>query len=367
MKNKLDTLIIFGCILTLVIFLLPITTTNAQGLAPTLEYTLLEPLPCVDNGASGAKCEDGLIKKVNLANYLSVMFKIAIGLAGVFAVFMIVVGGFQYATTDALSGKKEGKEKITRAIEGLLLALVSYFILYTIDPRFVEFRTDLERLNIAEDRRGTFINEELGIIAQAKREEIQKYDAEAAEYRIKASQATTEEEAVDFLIKANELEKKSIHTWAEAVGYQSTQFALDTINKTELAGVRLASAGLGQQLKAVDKEFIATHRTKVANNYDKAINELRVKGDLEGAQKYVDAKKYALFTIDGEMFTKEALLIAEDLDHVSKEERIKRTLTVLKQGDVQFKKEVNDPEFLKKYQEESAVRIKKIEDALKKN
>ena len=45
-----------------------------------------------------------------------------------------MVGAIQYMTTDAISGKEEGKERITKALLGLLLAVGAWLILSTINP-----------------------------------------------------------------------------------------------------------------------------------------------------------------------------------------------------------------------------------------
>ncbi len=104
------------------------------------EYCLLEPL--VVGGVSKPS--------VNIATYLKEMFKIGIGLAGVFAVFMIIWGGFQYMSTDAVRGKSEGKEKIEGALWGLGLALGSFLILNTINPQLLEFSGGLEPIKTEE-------------------------------------------------------------------------------------------------------------------------------------------------------------------------------------------------------------------------
>ena len=70
----------------------------------------------------------------DLGNYLQKVFAIGIGVAAGLAVIMIVVGGIEYMSTDAIGGKEEGKERITSALWGLLLALASWLILNTINP-----------------------------------------------------------------------------------------------------------------------------------------------------------------------------------------------------------------------------------------
>ena len=60
-----------------------------------------------------------------------------IALAVVLAVFMITVGGFEYMLSGAADTKSDAKKKIEDAVWGLLLALVAYLLLYTIDPNLV--------------------------------------------------------------------------------------------------------------------------------------------------------------------------------------------------------------------------------------
>lgn len=52
---------------------------------------------------------------------------------------MIIWGGVLYMTTDSWMGKDEGKTKILSALEGLGIALISWLILYTINPALVDF------------------------------------------------------------------------------------------------------------------------------------------------------------------------------------------------------------------------------------
>lgn len=105
---------------SVIIFILVVgfNVTNAQ------EYVPLAPLPGISAGQG-----------LSLSNYLDAIFKIGIGLAGVFAVLMIVIGGIQYIGGAANpSARTEAKSKITNAILGLLLALGAWLILYVINP-----------------------------------------------------------------------------------------------------------------------------------------------------------------------------------------------------------------------------------------
>jgi cell wall-associated NlpC family hydrolase len=121
--------------------------TTGQG------YILLAPLPCVVGTTPGcAKDKNGkpvlatfnATDASNLGKYLNLMITIFIGICAVLAVIMIVVGGVEYMTSELISSKEHGKERIQGAIFGLLLALGAYLILFTINPDILN--TDLNSL-----------------------------------------------------------------------------------------------------------------------------------------------------------------------------------------------------------------------------
>lgn len=90
-------------------------------------YAVLESIPGINAGSSPS-----------LSTYLGAIFKIGIGLAGVLAVLMIVIGGIQYIGSGmSPSGKTDARDRITNAVLGLLLALLSWIILNTINPNLV--------------------------------------------------------------------------------------------------------------------------------------------------------------------------------------------------------------------------------------
>ncbi|OHA15467.1 MAG: hypothetical protein A3G52_00625 [Candidatus Taylorbacteria bacterium RIFCSPLOWO2_12_FULL_43_20] len=78
-------------------------------------------------------------QNIDLSGFLVGMFKLLIAVSGLLAMIMIIWGGVLYMSTDAISGKSEGKEKITNAVIGLVLALGSWLIIYTINPKILEF------------------------------------------------------------------------------------------------------------------------------------------------------------------------------------------------------------------------------------
>lgn len=90
-------------------------------------YAILESIPGIAAGSAPP-----------LSTYLRAVFLTGIGLAGVLAVLMIIIGGIQYIGSGmSPSVKSDAKDRITNAVLGLLLALLSWIILNTIDPNLV--------------------------------------------------------------------------------------------------------------------------------------------------------------------------------------------------------------------------------------
>lgn len=99
-----------------------------SGFVPN-SVELLAPLPGLEN----------INENINISQYLRVLFRVTIGLTIFLAIIFLVLGGIEYATTDAFSGKEAGREKMTNAVLGLLLALSAYVILNTINPKLIDF------------------------------------------------------------------------------------------------------------------------------------------------------------------------------------------------------------------------------------
>ena len=116
------------------VFAIFILFTSQTSLFAQTGYELLAPLPGVEMDAEG---------KTTPSPYIRGIFALLIGIAGVLAVIMLIVGGIKYMSTDAFSGKSEAKNTIQNAIGGLLLALGAWIILYTINPGLVNFNLSL--------------------------------------------------------------------------------------------------------------------------------------------------------------------------------------------------------------------------------
>lgn len=107
-------------------------------LSAQTEYTVLAPLPGTYKGGN----------KTDIKTYVEGMFKLLIALSAVFAVFMIVIGGFQYMTTDAIGGKQEGRDRIENSIKGLILVIGAWLILVQIDDRLLTINLDIKAANV---------------------------------------------------------------------------------------------------------------------------------------------------------------------------------------------------------------------------
>ncbi|MDR3519778.1 MAG: L,D-transpeptidase family protein [Candidatus Pacebacteria bacterium] len=108
-------------------------------------YNLLAPLPQVgplfDANTNTAQPN-------SLGRYLNPMITVFIGICGVLAVIMILMGGIEYMTSELVSSKEAGKERIRNALFGLILALGAWTILHTINPDILNSDPSIPNANI---------------------------------------------------------------------------------------------------------------------------------------------------------------------------------------------------------------------------
>lgn len=104
-------------------------TTSGSPAVGSYNYTLLEKIPGIDS------------QNLNLAAYLSAIYKLAIWIVGLCALFMFLVGAFMYMLSAANTSKMGSAKSIMQdALIGLVLALASYLILYVINPDLVNLK-----------------------------------------------------------------------------------------------------------------------------------------------------------------------------------------------------------------------------------
>ena len=124
MKNVLFfSLIVAGLFVTTNVF--ATISSNAFG------------LPCI-----GTNCPSVTNDNVAIQGYLVRLYSFGLGISGILAVGMIIVGAIYRSISGGSPDKiSEGNDMIKSAIWGLLLLFGSYLILQTINPVLVDLRT----------------------------------------------------------------------------------------------------------------------------------------------------------------------------------------------------------------------------------
>jgi hypothetical protein len=133
MNTRSITKIALASFSTSIVLFLCVVPLLSRGADPEGIYTPLAPLPQTTY-ASG---------KTDIAKYVTGGFTFFIALAGVLAVVRIVWGGIEYMTSDVVSSKSAARETIQNAIYGLILAIVSWLILNTIDTKLTNFNLNI--------------------------------------------------------------------------------------------------------------------------------------------------------------------------------------------------------------------------------
>ena len=96
---------------------------------------------------------DPTIRFCNIGDLITFIIELAIALAAVILVVKLVIEGYKYMTSDVPFLKSDAKTKITESIIGILLALTSFILLNTINPKLVSNEIVLEKavLTIVEE------------------------------------------------------------------------------------------------------------------------------------------------------------------------------------------------------------------------
>ncbi len=244
------------------LLLIPLTIKTADARNDT--YTLLEPLPCIDGTESekSASCaKNNTVTDMPLEDYIGYVFKFAIALAAFLAVIMIIWGGFEYMTTEAITGKSDARKRIQDALTGLLMVLASYLILRTIDPRLVEINTSIPKIVIKTDDVSNFLGALDQSLAEIANDERAKINA-------------LEDKIVANNYKIEELEKKGLNLTSEEFIELENLKQKNADHKKEQAIVLTGGTAANQMRLIVNYVDNATAKAsidKMNNIYDKAI------------------------------------------------------------------------------------------------
>jgi len=76
-----------------------------------------------------------------IGEYISAIYKYATGIVGILAAVVLMVGGVMWITAAGNQTRVgEAKAWITAALTGLVIAMASFMILYTVNPELTKFR-----------------------------------------------------------------------------------------------------------------------------------------------------------------------------------------------------------------------------------
>lgn len=248
-------------------------------------YTLLEPLPVIPGVGGGTS--------MDLNTYIGYIFKFSIAIAAFLAVIMIIWGGFEIMTSEAIPVKMEGKERIKNAIIGLIMVLASYLILNTIDPRLVQINTKIDPIKIDTAEVTNFQEklskdlENLSKESQNKINEINlknvELEKEKADVIGKIERGEMTEEEADTQIKQinQEIKENKANIIKESTTGQTSKMFTETMNNPD---------AIYLTYKNTQSSIDALTSAKV--------KELTALGDLEGAQKLQYQQKFFVEQLD---------------------------------------------------------------------
>lgn len=102
---------------------------------PDTRITLEKPFVEGDDKISTDRGAIGIMEE-----YVSKIFLFGAGFVSIFAVIWILIGGYEIMFRGSFAGSiEEGKQKITQALLGIVLLLLSALILNTVNPGFFSF------------------------------------------------------------------------------------------------------------------------------------------------------------------------------------------------------------------------------------
>lgn len=148
--------VIYPIIFFVLLFILLIPATQAQD-TPTMPETVVTAKkggiffnPQVSIG-NITRCEDGdesdpncgmVIGPDSIGKLIQNIYNYSIGIVGILSVAVMIFGGLLYITAAGNAGKMDNaKAWIGAAITGLVLALFSYTVMYTVNPNTLTFRS----------------------------------------------------------------------------------------------------------------------------------------------------------------------------------------------------------------------------------
>jgi len=97
---------------------------------------------------------EGVSQEADLGTYISDLYNFSIAIGAALAVLMLVIAGFQYASTDNFGNKTAGRDRMTGALLGLGLLLTSFLLLSTINSDLIDTAVNIETAESELDLEG---------------------------------------------------------------------------------------------------------------------------------------------------------------------------------------------------------------------
>ena len=142
-------------------------------------YQFLEALPTSEGDLTSVNTA-ATGKKGGLGDFISFVFEIGVGIAGIVGVIMLTVYGFQYAANDKNIATFEAlKDRITKIILGLLLLLSIFIILRTINPDLLILEPEINEAKLKIESIQTISNTDYEKITGNKVLSPTEYDSMA--------------------------------------------------------------------------------------------------------------------------------------------------------------------------------------------
>lgn len=129
------------CVMSL-FFLTGVALAQLDPAFTEIKPNIVIPIPTLTPFTPIAQPDaSGIISVRYLGEYIEGVYRYAVGIAGIFAVALIMWGGMKWIFAGGDTGKiGEAKKTINNAVIGLVLVLGSYLLLYTINPETVRFK-----------------------------------------------------------------------------------------------------------------------------------------------------------------------------------------------------------------------------------
>lgn len=229
---------------------------------PGLSFTPLDTTDIITD-ANGTK----RLSVPFIGEYIAAMYKYLIVIMGIFGVSRLILAGFLWAMPSADSTPKEqAKKMITSAVAGIVLAVGSYTILYTVNPNLVTFK-DLNLPIVNGDNNLHFVD--AGVYQSIVPGELLNKDQAVSLAVTKGAEAGISDACLINAIVTIESGGRS-----NAIGHDENSTANKKVSARKLfltTGVKYSGETFNK-IPETDFDYTVHNKTKIFNDDDEFIN-----------------------------------------------------------------------------------------------